>query len=143
MIDVKEAGTTIAPRYKGVPMPRSNADRIVMGANHLAPALGNRMLGARLCEKAVVLRELLPQDLKFDLENICQQEAMKIARYLATVVARAHARQLDDGERASWKRELDRHRTKSLDAASWLWASVVDLIAIHEVSYLAHCRNTH
>ncbi|WXA89727.1 DUF2252 domain-containing protein [Pendulispora rubella] len=140
LVDVKEAATAIAPHYKDARMPRSNAERIVMGAKHLAPALGKRMLAARLYGKAVFLRELLPQDLKFDLKNLCEKEAMKIARYLAVVVGQAHARQLDGSGRASWKRELDRHHTKSLDAPSWLWASVVDLVAIHEVAYLAHCR---
>ena len=35
---------------------------------------------------------------------------------------------------------LQRNRTKSLDAPSWLWNSVVDLVAAHEAAYLHHCR---
>jgi uncharacterized protein (DUF2252 family) len=27
-----------------------------------------------------------------------------------------------------------------LDAPSWLWSSVVDLVAVHETAYLEHCR---
>ena len=29
---------------------------------------------------------------------------------------------------------------KSLEAPSWLWNSVVDLVAAHEAAYLQHCR---
>jgi uncharacterized protein (DUF2252 family) len=31
--------------------------------------------------------------------------------------------------------------SKKLDAPSWLWASVVDLVARHETAYLEHCRS--
>jgi hypothetical protein len=31
-------------------------------------------------------------------------------------------------------------RSKTLDAPSWLWSSIVDLIASHESNYLEHCR---
>jgi uncharacterized protein (DUF2252 family) len=27
-----------------------------------------------------------------------------------------------------------------MDAPSWLWSGVVDLVAIHERAYLDHCR---
>ena len=37
-------------------------------------------------------------------------------------------------------RDLDQARTGDLKAPSWLWSSVVDLIAIHEKAYLEHCR---
>jgi uncharacterized protein (DUF2252 family) len=40
----------------------------------------------------------------------------------------------------SWLGELSRNRTKSLDAPSWLWTSVVALVAEHEAAYLDHCR---
>jgi uncharacterized protein (DUF2252 family) len=36
--------------------------------------------------------------------------------------------------------ELDRNRSKSLDAPGWMWRSVVELIASHETAYLEHCR---
>jgi uncharacterized protein (DUF2252 family) len=39
-----------------------------------------------------------------------------------------------------WLLELQKNRTKSLDAPSWLWNSVVDLVATHEAAYLNHCR---
>jgi uncharacterized protein (DUF2252 family) len=35
---------------------------------------------------------------------------------------------------------LKSHRTKRLDAPSWLWSCVVELAAAHEAAYLEHCR---
>ncbi len=63
-----------------------------------------------------------------------------MARYLARVVGRAHARQLARPERKAWQAELRRNRSKSIDAPSWLWSGVVDLVGIHERAYLEHCR---
>jgi uncharacterized protein (DUF2252 family) len=65
---------------------------------------------------------------------------MRLARFLATVVGKAHARQMDEPTRKSWQEVLNGHRSKTHDAPSWLWASVVDLLATHEKAYLEHCR---
>ena len=62
------------------------------------------------------------------------------ARYLAYVVGHAHARQMDAGQRTSWRAELERHRPRDLEAPTWLWSSVVELSASHEGGYLEHCR---
>jgi uncharacterized protein (DUF2252 family) len=113
---------------------------VVEGARHLAPFLGERMLAASLLGRSVFLRELLPQDLKLDIDGLTREEAMKVARHLAAVVGVAHGRQLDATLRRSWRKELSRNRSKSLDAPSWLWLSVVALIASHEAAYLEHCR---
>jgi uncharacterized protein (DUF2252 family) len=121
-------------------MPRDNAERVVEGARHLSPHLGDRMLSRRLMDKGVFLRELLPQDLKLDIEHLTRAEAMSVARYLSTVVGRAHARQMGTLDGAAWLAELQRNRSRGLDAPSWLWASVVDLVATHEKAYLEHCR---
>jgi len=121
-------------------MPRDNAARVVQGARHLSPALGERMLATRFLDRGVFLRELLPQDLKLEIEEISQQEAMKAARYLAWVVGKAHASQMDPETRAKWREELQRSRPANLDAPSWLWSSIVELIATHEAAYLEHCR---
>jgi uncharacterized protein (DUF2252 family) len=56
-------------------------------------------------------------------------------------VGKAHGRQMDLKTRKKWQAELTRHRSKNLDAPSWLWASVVELVASHEAAYLRHCRN--
>ncbi|HEX3382990.1 MAG TPA: DUF2252 domain-containing protein [Paraburkholderia sp.] len=140
LIDIKEAAQAAAPRYAGTRMPRDNAERVVEGARHLAPSLGERMRAARLAGHPVVIRELLPQDMKLTIEQLTRDEAMKAARFLALVVGNAHARQMDRGERAAWLAELRRNRSKTLDAPGWLWTSIVELVSSHEAGYLEHCR---
>ena len=140
LIDIKEGVAAAAPRAPQAKMPRDNAVRVVTGAQALSPNLGQRMLAARLLDKAVIIRELMPQDLKIEVDRLTQQEAMTIARYLAGVVGRAHGRQMDVPKRQQWLSVLAKSRTSSLDAPSWLWSSVVELIALHESAYLDHCR---
>ncbi len=140
LIDIKEAAKAAAPRAEKIAMPHGNAQRIVQGATVLSPHLGERMRPGTFMGKAVFLRELLPQDLKIDIERLSQDEAMDVAGYLGNVVGCAHARQLDDDARRRWLGELKRNRSKSLDAPSWLWRSVVDLVREHEGGYLEHCR---
>jgi uncharacterized protein (DUF2252 family) len=55
-------------------------------------------------------------------------------------VGKAHAHQMDVSMRKNWFNELNRHRSKSLGAPSWLWSSVVALVGAHEIAYLEHCR---
>lgn len=140
LIDIKEAAQAAAPRQARASMPRDNAERVVEGARHLSPFLGDRMLAAKFSDKSVVLRELLPQDLKLKLDRITPDEATKAARFLAQVVGKAHARQMDTKTRDRWRTELGRNTSKTLDAPSWLWSSVVELVASHEAAYLEHCR---
>ena len=140
LMDVKEAIAAAAPRAAAADMPHDNAERVVTGARNLSPFLGGRMVAARLLGRAVFVRELLPQDLKLEIEHLSRDEAMGVAEYLARVVGRGHARQLDAATRSSWMNTLRRNRSKSLDAPSWLWNSVVDLVAAHEAAYLQHCR---
>jgi uncharacterized protein (DUF2252 family) len=140
LMDVKEAIAAAAPRYPKAKMPKDNAERVVEGANHLSPLLGKRMVAAKLGDHSVFVRELLPQDLKLDIESLTIDEAMKSANFLASVVGKAHGRQMDEATRRNWADTLEKHRTKSLDAPSWLWSSVVTLIGRHEVAYLEHCR---
>jgi uncharacterized protein (DUF2252 family) len=139
LMDIKEATAPAAPRYENAEMPTDNAERVVTGARELSPSLGDRMVPTRLMRKAVFIRELLPQDLKLEIESFSRDEAIAIAEYLAYVVGCAHARQLKASDRAGWLAEL-RSRSGSLDAPSWLWNSVVDLAAAHEAAYLQHCR---
>jgi uncharacterized protein (DUF2252 family) len=140
LIDIKEGVKAAAPRYPDQGMPRDNGERIVEGARHLTPSLGERMRSARLSDRSVVIRELLPQDMKLTVEQLTQDEAMKAARFLAMVVGRAHARQMDKSVRRAWLSELRRAKSKSLDAPSWLWTSIVELVSSHEAGYLEHCR---
>jgi uncharacterized protein (DUF2252 family) len=140
LIDIKEGVKAAAPRYQGVSMPRDHAERVVAGARALSPHLGERMLAATLQGRPVVLRELLPQDLKLEIEQIGETEAMEVARYLGFIVGQAHARQMDKATRRSWLAELRRAKTRSIDAPLWLWSSIVELVGSHEVGYLEHCR---
>jgi len=140
LMDIKEAVTASAPRYADAKMPRDNAERVVEGARHLSPHLGERMLAARLLDKGVFVRELMPQDLKLDVDHLEQDEAQDVARYLATIVGLAHARQMGTLDGQQWLADLQNNRSKSLDAPSWLWSSIVDLIGLHESAYLEHCR---
>lgn len=98
------------------------------------------MLAVKLEGKDLVMRELMPQDLKFDLDRLTQEQAVAAARYLAGVVGKAHGRQMDAKTRSSWLSKLRKQHLKSLDAPRWLWSSVVALIADHETAYLEHCR---
>jgi uncharacterized protein (DUF2252 family) len=140
LLDVKEGATAAAPRASGVAMPRDNAVRVVTGAKALSPNLGERMIAAKLLDRAVVVRELMPQDLKIEVDGLSQEEAMSLARYLAGVVGRAHGRQMTSRQRRAWHADLDKKHKTTLEAPSWLWASVVELMALHEAAYLDHCR---
>jgi len=140
LIDIKEASPAAAPRARAAEMPRDNAQRVVEGARHLSPALGERMMAAKLLGRAVVVRELMPQDLKLEIDQLTRAEAMDSARYLAEVVGKAHARQMDAATRRAFGATFKVRRSSRLDAPSWLWSSVVELASTHEAAYLEHCR---
>jgi uncharacterized protein (DUF2252 family) len=139
LMDIKEAAAPAAPHSKAT-MPRDNAERVVNGARALSPSLGDRMIHSRLLGRSVFIRELLPQDLKIEIDRLSRDDAKSAAEFLARVVGCAHARQLGAADCKKWLRDLQRNRSKSLDAPSWLWTSVVDLVAAHEAAYLEHCR---
>jgi len=139
LIDIKEAIAPAAPRSSQATMPRDHAARVVEGACRLSPFLGERMIAARFLGRSVVVRELLPQDLKLEMDQLTRKEATAAARFLAAVVGRAHARQMKPAVRDTWS-EMIRRESKDLAAPSWLWSSVVELIAAHEIAYLDHCR---
>jgi uncharacterized protein (DUF2252 family) len=140
LVDVKEAVKAAAPRAKAADMPKDNGERVVAGARALAPYLGERMRAGRVLDRSVFVRELLPQDLKLEIERLPPDEAVQVARFLAGVVGRAHGRQMDKADRAAWAKALNRNRSSGLEAPSWLWTSVVELMASHEAAYLDHCR---
>jgi|HubBroStandDraft_6_1064221.scaffolds.fasta_scaffold85591_2 uncharacterized protein (DUF2252 family) len=140
LMDIKEAVPAAAPRYGGTKVFRDHAARVVEGALKLSPYLGERMLAARLHGRPVVVRELMPQDLKLEMETLTVDEAIAAARHLSYTVGRAHARQMNVKTRMQWQATLNRNRPKTLDAPSWLWRSIVELMARHESAYLEHCR---
>ncbi len=140
LVDLKEAVAPAAPIADGAEMPADPAERVVAGARALSPHLGERMIAATVLERSVFIRELAPQDLKLEVEQFTQAQAVKAARYLAYVVGKAHARQMDSSSRAEWRKALLDHRSAEIEAPSWLWESVVDLSGSHESGYLDHCR---
>jgi uncharacterized protein (DUF2252 family) len=140
LFDLKEGVDSVAPWAEGSAKPANNAERIVEGARHLSPFLGERMRYATIGDHSVVVRELMPQDLKIEFDRLSMDEALKAASFLANVVGIAHARQMDSATRTSWYEELQRHRSEDLDAPSWLWSSVTALLIAHEEAYLEHCR---
>ena len=140
LVDLKEATAPAAPVAPGADMPADPAERVVAGARALSPHLGERMIAAKLFDRPVFIRELAPQDLKLEVEQFTQAQAVKAARYLAYAVGKAHARQMDGGSRAEWRKPLLDHRNAAIEAPSWLWESIVDLSGSHESGYLDHCR---
>ena len=140
LVDIKQAVPAAAPAYARTGMPKDHAKRVVEGARHLSPHLGDRMLAADLLDRPVFLRELLPQDLKLEIERLTRAEATEVAAFLGGVVGKAHARQMDGATARAWGAELRKGRSKTLDAPGWLWNSIVDLVASHEAGYLQHCR---
>ena len=109
LIDIKEAGPAAAPAAAGANIPSDHAKRVVAGARAMAPNLGDRMAAGSIGDRPVVVRELMPEDLKLEMEQFSRKEAVTAARYLASVVGKAHGRQMSYGivqgaERAgSWK----------------------------------------
>ena len=140
LMDIKEAVKAAAPRDRKADITRDSGQRVTEGARQLSPAIGERMLATRLLDRAVVIRELRPQDMKPDIQRLSPAEAVKLASFLATVVGSAHGRQMDRATREAWRKDCQRSQSKSLDAPSWLWCSVVDSLVKHEGSYLEHCR---
>jgi len=140
LVDIKQAVAPIAPAARDAKMPQQPAERVVAAARALSPHLGERIAAARILHSSVFVRELMPQDLKLEVDQFTTDQATKAAHYLAFVVGKAHARQLGAEDRRLWQAELSRSRTTKIDAPSWLWESVVDLAGRHEAGYLEHCR---
>jgi uncharacterized protein (DUF2252 family) len=140
LIDIKEAVPAAAPSIKRFNPKEDFAVRVVTGARALSPFLGERMMATTLLRRPVVVRELMPQDLKLEIDRLTCDEAVAAAEYLAGVVGKAHSRQMDALTRSRWRAELDRNRSKTIEAPGWMWKAVVELVASHEAGYLEHCR---
>jgi uncharacterized protein (DUF2252 family) len=140
LLDIKEAVAPLAPLNNPELLPPHQGDRVVQGARALSPALGKRMLSGTVAGHSVFVRELMPQDLKLELEMFDDVEARATARALARIVGTAHARQMTEPDKSAWRDQLEAASTRWLEAPSWLWAAVVDLVGVHERAYLEHCR---
>lgn len=140
LLDVKEATAAVAPAAPGARMPNDPAERVVAAARALSPYLGDRIAPVRMLDRSFFVRELMPQDLKIEVDQFSESQAVKAARYLAFVAGKAHARQMSEGTRTAWLAVLKKGRSSTLDAPSWLWRAIVALSARHEAGYLDHCR---
>jgi uncharacterized protein (DUF2252 family) len=140
LVDIKQAVEPIAPAVSGARMPSEPGERVVAAARALSPYLGERIAAARVLGKSVFVRELMPQDLKLEVDQFTTAQAIKAAHYLAFVVGKAHARQIGVEDRRAWCAELRHSLGGQIDAPSWLWDSVVELAGRHEAGYLEHCR---
>src|SRR5262249_59231847 len=67
---------------------------VLAAARALSPNLGERMMAGRLFDKSVTVRELMPQDLKIEIDQLSREQATAIAGYLAGVFCPAHSRPL-------------------------------------------------
>lgn len=140
LIDVKEARKALAPRARGIQLGGHDGMRVVRGARALSPHLGSRMMAAKVNGIPVYVRELLPQDLKFELDAIEAKDVAGLAAYLGGVVGIAHARQLTRRACSEWLETFRKEPAARSTAPGWLWSSVVDLVALHEGGYLEYCR---
>ena len=94
---------------------------------------------------SVASRELLGRYARQHINALLQATVLQIspvdcARYLAEVVGKAHARQMDATTRKAFANTFNVRPSAQLDAPSWLWSSVVELASAHEAAYLEHCR---
>lgn len=140
LLDLKQAVDASAPWARDARLDLDPAERVLSGAAQLAPAFGGRMLASKILDRSIFMRELLPQDLKVELDHISVEQGRAVAFYLGMVVGRAHGRQMGSAARRAWHAEMVHHRSKSIEAPGWLWASLIDLVALHERAYLEHCR---
>jgi uncharacterized protein (DUF2252 family) len=98
-MDIKEAAPAAARRSPGAKIPANPAERVVEGARHLSPFLGTRMRASKLMDKPIFVRELMPQDVKIEIDRLSPGEAMKVPHFLSAVVGKAHGRQMDSKTR--------------------------------------------
>ena len=139
MLDIKEALPGVAPRAAAWPTPRDNADRIIAGARILCPRFGERMIGASVLGKSLIVRELMPEEKKAKLAGLEEGELRSVGAFLGAIVARAHARQLTATQARAWLRSF-RGRGRGRPVPTWLWETFVNLVGVHESAYLQHCE---
>jgi len=121
-------------------MPANPAERVVAAARVLAAHLGDRMTATRAFGRSLFVRELSPQDLKFEVDQFSDSQAIKASHNLAFVVGKAHTRQMNEATRREWAAGLDANRRGMIDTPTFLWESIVSVAGRHKASYLDHCR---
>jgi hypothetical protein len=74
------------------------------------------------------------------MERLTQEEAIAATHSWPLWWAMRMRAKMEASVRNDWRRDLNLCRRKTLDARSWLWTSVVELVSSHELAYLEHCR---
>ena len=82
-MDLKEAAKAAAPRRRASTMPAEAAERVVEGARHLSPLSWQPNAGGKAARQTGFVRELMPQDLKIEIERLTADEATDLAGFLA------------------------------------------------------------
>jgi uncharacterized protein (DUF2252 family) len=77
-MDVKGAAQAAAPRAKGSTMLSDQGDHVVEGARHLSPYLGERMRSVKMLGKPAFVRELMPDDLRIEVERLTADDATEL-----------------------------------------------------------------
>jgi len=140
LLDIKEATAAAAPSARRAQMPGNHAERVRAGARAMSPNLGDRMVCGEIEGKPVFVRAISPRDMKLEIDRLTSRQTQALARHLGSIVGEAHARQMDVADWRSWTRELSHATGANTKTPSWLWTSVIDLLATHELAYLDHCR---
>ena len=95
LVDFKEAVLAAAPHSAKTPMPRDYAERLSRARGNYRLSSDSACWLGHFSGTPAVLRELLPQDLKLEMDQLTREEAIGAARFLASVVGAAHAQQMD------------------------------------------------
>jgi len=140
LLDIKEATAAAAPSARRAQMPGNHAERVRAGARAMSPNLGDRMVCGEIEGKQVFVRAISPRDMKLEIDRLTSRQTQALARHLGSIVGEAHARQMDVADWRCWTRELSHATGANTKTPSWLWTSVIDLLATHELAYLDHCR---
>jgi len=118
--------TPVAPRDESLRPGRGNpAARVLAGARKSrGPALGARMAATQLLGRSVFVRELLPQDLKVELDELSVEGRPRRSRTISARWSAARPRPASSTASAAgaWQSEMQHHRTKAIEAPSWLVA---------------------
>jgi uncharacterized protein (DUF2252 family) len=99
-----------------------------------------RMRAVNVVVRPAFVRELTPQDLKIEIEQLTADEATKLAGFLGGLSGKLTIGKWTETRAPSGDGDLRRSRSKSPDAPGWLWKNVVDLPVDHEKAYLEHGR---
>lgn len=136
VLDLKEVQPAVTPR-DDARTPKDDAERILQGTRALAPAFGARKLGAVVQGRSVIVRELMAQERKVNLDGCKRDELADLGGSFGEMLGRAHGRQLEANVARAWRSTFAARRPDGAPP-SWLWDALSSLVAAHEHAYLEH-----